>query len=254
MYPYLVEIGPLTIASYGTMVALGFLTGLHVLNKELERKGLDPALGSRLSTTAFLGGLIGAKLYYALFEAPPAQTCRQVVQTLFSGSGLTWYGGVILAALAGIWVVKRHGVPLVPVLDAIAPAVAIGYAIGRIGCQLAGDGCYGVPTDLPWGMSYPNGVVPTVEKVHPTPVYETLMGLVTFVFLWGTRKRLRRPGLPVCLYLMLAGLARFLVEFIRLNPRVLWGLSDAQLISLAAMGAGLLGGIWLLTRPRPDAQ
>jgi len=134
------------------------------------------------------------------------------------------------------------------VLDATAPALAVGYAIGRIGCQLAGDGCYGIPTDLPWGMAYPQGVVPPLEKVHPTPVYETLMGLMIFGLLWGMRKRFPQPGLAFCLYLVLAGLAHFLVEFIRRNPKLLWGLSDDQLISLGMMGMGLIWGGKLLTK------
>ena len=249
MCPYLIEIGSLKIASFGTMVALAFLTGFYVLKKELERKGMDPELASPLVTAELLGGILGAKLYYVLFETPSAQTWGQVLRTLFSGSGVTWYGGFVLATLSGIWVVKRHKASLVSILDASAPALAIGYAIGRIGCQLAGDGCYGIPTDLPWGMAYPRGVVPTLEKVHPTPVYETLMGLAIFGILWATRRRLLRPGLSFCLYLVLFGPARFFVEFIRLNPKVLWGLSDAQLISIGLMGAGLVGGIWLLTRP-----
>ncbi|MGY8823333.1 MAG: prolipoprotein diacylglyceryl transferase, partial [Candidatus Latescibacterota bacterium] len=121
----------------------------------------------------------------------------------------------------------------------------VGYAIGRIGCQLAGDGDYGAPTDLPWAMAYPNGVVPTLEKVHPAPVYETLSHLSIFAFLWWARKKISTPGLSFCIYLSLAGLARFGVETIRINPRVFWGLSEAQLISIAMMAVGLLWGLWL---------
>lgn len=249
MYPYLVEIGPLKIASYGTMVALAFLTSFYVLKKELERKGMDAELASSLITAELIGGLIGAKLYYVLFEIPPSQTWGQILRILFSGSGLAWYGGVVLAPLVGVWVVRRHRIPLVPILDATAPALAIGYAVGRIGCQLAGDGCYGIPTDLPWGMTYPNGVVPTLEKVHPAPVYETLMGLAIFGLLWGTRKRLLWPGLSFSVYLVLAGLARFVVEFVRRNPKLLWGLSDDQFISLGIMAMGLIWGTRLLTKP-----
>lgn len=254
MYPYLIEIGPLRIASYGTMVALAFLTSYYVLKKELERRGMDAELASSLITAELIGGLVGAKLYYVLFETPPSLTWGQTLSILFSGSGLTWYGGVVLATLAGVWVVRRQRIPFVPILDATAPALAIGYAIGRIGCQLAGDGCYGIPTDLPWGMAYPNGVVPTLEKVHPTPVYETLTGLAIFGLLWRTRKHLPQPGLSFCMYLVLAGLGRFLVEFIRRNPKLLWGLSDGQLISLGLMAMGLIWGGRLLTKPVSDGE
>jgi phosphatidylglycerol---prolipoprotein diacylglyceryl transferase len=246
--PYIVEIGPLKIASYGTMVALAFLAGFHVLKKELERKGMGEELASSLVTAELIGGLVGAKLYFVLFEIPPNQTWGEIFRILFSGSGLVWYGGVGLATLSGIWVVRRHRVSLVMVLDATAPALAVGYAIGRIGCQLAGDGCYGIPTDLPWGMAYPQGVVPTLEKVHPTPVYETLTGLMIFGLLWGMRKRFPQPGFAFCLYLVLAGLVRFLVEFVRCNPELLWGLSDDQLISLGMMGMGLIWGGRLLAK------
>ena len=124
-------------------------------------------------------------------------------------------------------------------------ALAIGYGIGRIGCQLAGDGDYGVATDLPWGMAYPNGVVPTLEKVHPAPVYETLLGLAIFAILWRLRLRFEKPGQLFSLYLVLAGAARFAVEIIRLNPDVVWGLSAAQLISLVMIAAGIGLGIRL---------
>ena len=133
-------------------------------------------------------------------------------------------------------------------VDAIGIGLALGYAVGRIGCQLAGDGDYGVPTELPWGMAYPNGVVPTLERVHPAPVYETLMGLGIFGILWSTRKHLQTLGLSFCLYLILSGTARFLVEFVRLNPEVFWGLSAAQGISLVLIGVGTGGGFWLLRR------
>jgi len=132
------------------------------------------------------------------------------------------------------------------VADAAGICLAIGYAVGRIGCQLAGDGDYGIPTDLPWAMAYPDGVVPTFEKVHPTPVYETLSHLGIFGLLWATRLRLQTPGLSFCLYLVLAGTARFLVEFIRINQKVLWGLSDAQLLSVVMIVVGLVWGGRLL--------
>ncbi len=246
MYPYLLEIGPITIASFGTMVALGFLAALFVLRKELRRKGLDGDLASSIITAAMLGGLAGAKLYFILFETSPHLTWKQTFGAIFSGSGLTWYGGFTVAAIVTYWVIRRNGAPLIPVVDSMGPALALGYAVGRIGCQLAGDGDYGLRTTMPWGMAYPEGVVPTLEKVHPAPVYETLMGLGIFAWLWSTRKRLTIPGLSFCIYLVLAGLARFMVEFIRINPKVLWGLTDAQLLSLVMVVAGLGAGGRLL--------
>ena len=128
--------------------------------------------------------------------------------------------------------------------------MALGYGIGRIGCQLAGDGDYGVPTDLPWGMAYPNGVVPTDEIVHPTPVYETLLGVTSFGVLYSVRRSLEsRPGLLFCLYLILSGASRYGVETIRLNPIVAWGWTGAQLFSLALIAAGIVLGARLLLQP-----
>lgn len=242
----MLKIGPFTIASFGLMVALGFLTALFFLKKELERKGIDPELGSSIITAAMVGGIVGAKLYYVFFETPAGMSWGETFGTIFSGAGLTWYGGFVVAAGAIVWLIRRHQAPVLQVADAAGICLAIGYAVGRIGCQLAGDGDYGVPTDLPWGMAYPDGVVPTLEKVHPAPVYETLSNLGIFGILWSTRKRIQIPGLSFCLYLVLTGLARFLVEFIRINQKVLWGLSDAQLISVAMIVVGLVWGGKLL--------
>ena len=250
MYPYWLEIGGFKLPTFGPMVVLGFLAGHFFIQKELRRKGIDPDLASSILTAGILAGLAGAKLYFILFELPPGATWSESIGAVFSGSGLTWHGGFLVATAAVIWVVRRRGAPLAEVADAVGIGLAIGYAIGRIGCQLAGDGDYGVPTDLPWGMAYPEGVVPTTEIVHPAPVYETLLGVATFGLLWRVRRSLEvRPGLLFCLYLVLAGAARFGVETIRLNPQVLWGLTGAQLFSLVLVAVGIGVGARLLSRP-----
>jgi phosphatidylglycerol:prolipoprotein diacylglycerol transferase len=246
MYPYLLEIGPITIASFGAMVALGFISALYVLNLDLKRKGLGDELGSTIITTSMIGGLVGAKLYFVLFETPPNQDWATLFDQLFSGYGLTWYGGFVVASAGVLWQIRRNNAPLGQVVDSVSIALALGYAIGRIGCQLAGDGDYGVPTDLPWAMAYPDGVVPTLEKVHPAPVYETLSHLGIAALLWSVRTRIQTPGASFAIYLILAGVARFAVESIRINPRVLWGYSEAQLISIVFV----LGGLFLAVRLR----
>jgi len=124
-----------------------------------------------------------------------------------------------------------------------SPAAAVGYAIGRIGCLLSGDGDYGVPTKLPWGMSFPNGVVPTTERVHPTPIYEFLIWMLIAVVLWRMGKKAlggEAPGKVFCAYLILTGVARFLIEFIRINPKSFFGMSNAQAASLVSMLAGIV--------------
>ena len=171
-----------------------------------------------------------------------------MISALFSGSGLTWYGGFLVATASIIWLIRRHSVSVAEVADAAGMGLAIGYGVGRIGCQLAGDGDYGIPTDLPWGMAYPDGVVPTLEKVHPAPVYETLAGVAMFSILWSLRTRLTTPGALFCLYLILSGTARFSVEFIRLNPVALFGFTGAQLISLLMIAIGAAGILYLNRR------
>ncbi|HEV2723305.1 MAG TPA: prolipoprotein diacylglyceryl transferase family protein, partial [Thermoleophilaceae bacterium] len=165
-----------------------------------------------------------------------------VFANLFTGAGLVWIGGVVGGAAAVLLWARWRGFFGLGLLDLCAPSLALGNAIGRVGCQLSGDGDYGRATDLPWGMAYPEGTVKTLEEVHPTPVYETVaMGLAALL-LWRLRERMR-PGALFALYLVLAGAERLLVEFLRRNEDVLLGLTEAQLISLAMIAAGMA---WLM--------
>src|SRR3954452_17692832 len=189
---------------------------------------------------ALAGGLIGAKLWYVAENGGK----------LLSGTGLVFYCGVIGGAPAVCaWAYYKDQLDL-PLVDAVAPALAAAYAIGRIGCQLSGDGDYGKEWDGPWAMAYPHGTVPTTTPVHPTPVYETLaMGLFAW-FLWRSRDRWR-PGTLMAVYLIGAGLERFLIEFLRRNPDVWLGLTQPQLVAVVSM---LAGAAWLvLLRGRVSA-
>jgi len=149
--------------------------------------------------------------------------------------------------VALIFLARHFKIPLLEFFDICSPAACVGYAIGRIGCFLSGDGDYGRPTSLPWGMSFPNGVVPTTERVHPTPLYELVVWLVIAWILWrlGTKAlQIRRPtGEIFCWYLILTGVARFLVEIIRINPRSFYGMSNAQTASVVSVILGL-GLLW----------
>ena len=242
MYPVLFQIGSFTVESFWVMVFLGFVAATFVTRAEFRRRGVDPALAYDLILYAYIGGLVGARLflvftYWDRFLEDP-------FTFLLSGSGWVFYGGLIGGAAATLFGVWRLDVPLGVVVDAAGPAIAIGQAIGRLGCQLAGDGDYGIPSSLPWAMSYPNGVVPTTERVHPTPIYESLAYLAIFYFLWSQRERLS-TGEPLALYLILASAARFLVEFIRLNTVHAFGLTVAQWISLAMIAAGSALLLWV---------
>ena len=221
-----------------------------MLRHELGRRsGRADAAGS-LVLAAAVGGLVGARAYWFAEHAGEAS-----LADVLSPAGFTWYGGVLGGALAVVLVSRRLGVRVPDLLAASAPALALGYAVGRIACQLAGDGTYGQPSELPWAMAYPDGEVPTTERVHPTPVYETLAGLALFAVLWRLRDRLA-PHRLFGLYLVGAGSSRFLVELVRRNEEVAAGLTQPQLFALAfaAAGAVLLGTRRQLGRsPVPSA-
>ena len=173
---------------------------------------------------ALVGGLVGARLWSVIENWDEAKD--DLLGSLFSGAGLVFYGGLLGGAIAVLAWAQWRGVLDLKTLDVAAVPLAAAYAIGRIGCQLAGDGDYGKAWDGPWAMAYPDGTVPTTEEVHPTPVYETLaMGLVAW-FLWSRRHSVP-PGGLFALYLVLAGAERFLVEFLRRNDRVVAGLTAA---------------------------
>lgn len=230
----------LPLKTFGLMFALGFLAAGAVLSRRLKEQGRPVDWAYELIFVALAGGLIGSRLAWIAQNWDEASD--DLLGALFSGSGLVWYGGAIGGALfvcAWAW---RRGVLGLSLLDMCAPALALGYAIGRIGCQISGDGDYGQPTDLPWGMPYPEGTVPTTDDVHPTPIYETLgQGMLAWG-LWAMRDRVR-PGVVFATYLLIGGLERFLVEFIRRNDSVLIGLTTAQIESAIMM---LAGAVWLI--------
>ena len=254
MIPFL-HLGPITIPTFGLMVATALLVSAYVLQADFNRhrtqlerlpgykgpqaKGQGDE-GFLIIGVAGLAGLIGARLYHVLES--PSELFADPWNLLFSRFGFAWFGGFLGGLIALIVMARRLKIPLLLFLDICSPAACVGYAIGRIGCLLSGDGDYGVPTSLPWGMSFPNGVVPTTQRVHPTPLYEFFIWLAIAAFLWhmGT-KSLRGPkaaGEIFCNYLILTGVARFLIEFIRINPRSFFGLSNAQAASLLSILVG----------------
>jgi phosphatidylglycerol:prolipoprotein diacylglycerol transferase len=224
----------ISIKTFGLMFALAFLSAGLVLGRRLRELGKPADWTYEVVFSALVGGVVGAKLYFVIQHGDAG--------SFFSGTGLVWYGGVIGGALGVLAWARWRGMLGVELLDVCSIPLALGYAIGRIGCQLSGDGDYGIPWDGPWAMSYPHGTVPTVQTVHPTPIYETVaMGLVTW-WLWRNRDAFR-PGLLFAWYLVLSGLERFLVEFIRRNHEVFAGLTAPQLESV---GIIVVGTVWLL--------
>jgi phosphatidylglycerol:prolipoprotein diacylglycerol transferase len=248
MIPVLLRAGPITIYSFGVMMGLGFLFAGVFMQRDFARKGEPPELAWAIVAFAVVGGLVGARLNLVL-EHPDA-FMRAPLGFLFSQSGFVWYGGLVGGILATLWPIHRAGVRWASAADTAAPALALGLAFGRIGCHLAGDGDWGTPTRLPWGVAYVNGVAPWPwapgVTVHPAPLYECAALLVLFLVLVGLRTRVERPGTVFAVYLVLAGAIRFAVELVRTNRAVLLGLTEAQWMSAAAMAGG---AVWLALRP-----
>jgi phosphatidylglycerol:prolipoprotein diacylglycerol transferase len=260
MYPTLIEIGGVTITSFGLMMFLSFLSAAWILSLQLQRRGLNPEFAWDVLAWVAVGGILGAKLYYLGLHWE--DLVADPVGQLTSRAGLVWYGGLIGGILAYYWQVKRRGLPMGPAFDATAPALMLAYAVGRLGCFLVGDD-YGLPTESWVGIAFPQGAPPStagylrsigaevpagipdsaILRVHPTQLYEVGAALILFAVIWKVSARKLRPGQLFGLYLGLYGLERFLVEFVRAkSDRVLLGLSTSQLASVLLIGAAVY--IW----------
>ena len=239
-----IDLGPITLQTFGIMFALAFIAAGALAGRRLQELGKPGDWAYEMVFAALVGGIAGSRLDFIIENYDSVKD--DLLGNIFSGSGLIWYGGAIGGAIAVVLWAWWRGMLNLTLLDVAAPGLAIGYAIGRIGCQLSGDGDYGIPWDGPWAMAYPDGTVPTTATVHPTPIYETIaMGLVAYA-LWQLRNRFQ-PGLLFALYLVLAGLERFLIEFIRRNDDVLLGLTQAQVISVVMFVAG---AVWIGVKAR----
>ena len=236
MYPVLLRLGSFEVTSFGVMVALGAALGILLLRREMIRSGLDPAKGMDAALVGVLGGLAGAKLLYVA-----EHWGEPLAETLLSRGGMSWFGGFTGGVAAGVAMIVWQRLPLMQVLSAVAPAMTLGHAVGRVGCFLVGDD-YGRPTSLPWGIAFPEGLPPTTDRVHPTQLYEMGALLALTVGLLALRKRGAGSRTVFGIYLVAAGTIRFLVELVRVNVVVLAGLTTAQLFSvaLAIAGAALL--------------
>jgi phosphatidylglycerol:prolipoprotein diacylglycerol transferase len=231
----------LSIKTFGVVFALAFLACGALVARRLKELGKPVDWAYEIVFAALVGGIVGARGYYILQNYDKVK--HDLLGSIFSGSGLIWYGGAIGGAICVLAWMRWRGVLNLVMLDMCATALALGYAIGRIGCQLSGDGDYGIRSKLPWAMGYPHGTVPTPPgvRVQPTPIYETVAMSLLALLLWSLRDRVR-PGVIFALYLFLSGLERLLVEFIRRNPEVWLGLTAAQIESVVAM---IVGGAWL---------
>lgn len=244
MWPELFSVFGVSVQSYGVSKALALLVGAYLLGRAFARIGYDKDLAHSLAVWAMVWGFVGAKVYFILANL------EHLTWHMLGGSGFVWYGGLIGGTVAVIVMTRRHKLSLSRVAGAMAAPLSVAYGIGRIGCFLSGDGTYGKPTDLPWGMAFPNGVIPIDVPVHPVPLYEALGAFVIAWILWSLRRRFE-PLAVFGLYLVLSGTARFLMEIVRINERVLFGLTEAQLFGILSIIGGVLLVGRSLTYPQP---
>jgi phosphatidylglycerol:prolipoprotein diacylglycerol transferase len=250
MIPYLHFWG-LSIPTFGLMLWLAAVAAAFVVDRAFHRAGIEAdAIG--MVAIAVVAGIVGAKLWHVVDT--PSEFREVGWRVLWDSAGFAWFGGLTFGIAALVLQGMRAGIGGLRTLDLAAPAAAVGYAIGRIGCFLSGDGCYGIPTNLPWGMSFPKGLEPTYARVHPTPLYELIAGLLIGLWLWHRGGKTRPTGWILGEYLVLTGTARFLVEFIRRNPKVLFDLSNAQLASAGSVVVGIALILWAATRRVPDSD
>ena len=253
VYPLNLHLGPLSITGYGVMMMVGFLVGGWLIDRELRRRGWYFDYAADITVAAVIGGVLGAKLWYVVETRD--------MGALLSRGGLVWYGGFLGGALVVLLNGWRHKVPTRWTLDIAAPALAAGHALGRVGCFLVGDD-YGVPTTLPWGVQFPQGLPPTTAgslardfgvpipagvgpetllAVHPTQLYEAVAMIAAFMLLWRLRSHRYGTGWLFGIYLMLAGTERFLVEFVRAKAdHIAGGLTMAQFTALGLITLGVL--------------
>lgn len=247
MYPTLFEIGNFELSTFGVMVAIAVLVGGEMAARSFAKFGLEREAAWRLVTWCIVGGMLGAKLWYVgeqLARHPEAP----IGELLFSRGGLTWYGGLVGGAIAGMVGARLSKIPILTLVNLASPTLAVGQALGRIGCFLVGDD-YGRVTDVPWGIAFPKGLPPSVEPVHPTMLYETVWLSLCGIWLW--RRRASSPFL-FGEYLLLAGLSRLCIEILRLNPPLLGPLSNAQVAACICILLGVVG--WLFAASRRSGR
>ena len=268
MYPVIIDFGiinilgfefHLAIYSFGLMLVVAFYSCYFLLNAELKILGYDEKLASDIIFWSAFGGILGAKIYYLIENIDRVLDSYDPLGMIFSGAGLVFLGGLTGSIICVSFVLKKNALPWLTFANIIGPLIFFGYAIGRLGCFLVGDD-YGIPSKLPWAMSFPNGIPPTTTNifsdlypwidisdfepglvtVHPTQLYEAIVCFLLFFLMWRYRKAPTLKDNLFFLYLFLAGVERFLIEFLRTNQKyVLDTFSGAQIISLIMVIVGL---------------
>jgi phosphatidylglycerol:prolipoprotein diacylglycerol transferase len=245
MYPILFEYKLITIGSYGLLLGTAFYLGFLFAEREFKINGLDPDIAYKLLIAIIPSAIIGAKLFHIIdnfdeFLMAPGEM-------LLSGAGLSVYGGFLLSFVVAIIIIKKEKQNILKIFDIASPSMALGYGIGRLGCHVAGDGCYGITSDSIFAVAYPGGIVPVSATVYPTPLFESTLSFIFFFILLQLRTKELKTGTLFFIYIALNGTARFIIEFIRLNPVTGFGLTQAQLVGILFIITGI-GGLALLKR------
>jgi phosphatidylglycerol:prolipoprotein diacylglycerol transferase len=256
MFPRLLELGPLTVYSYGVLLAAAYLLGLQLAVRRSRRYGLDGDRVLDLGIYIIIAALIGAKFLLLIVDFDYFRRQPAELWTL-ARSGGVFYGGLILAFLVAIWFIRRHRLPVWETTDAFAPGIALGHVVGRIGCLLAGC-CFGRPSTLPWAVTFTdpfaasNVGTPLHVALHPTQLYEAGAELLILIVLLTTERRGRPfPGRTLWMYVACYAVSRFVIEFFRGDPRgMMWGLSTSQLISIVLLPLSLVMLVVLGRRAR----
>ena len=265
MYPILFQFGPFTISSFGVMMVIAFLLGNYLLRKDVVAEGYDAIIADDIIFRAAIGGILGAKIYYLIENIPTGQAADNIngliniIAGIFTlngeriafgiqnfGAGLVFLGGLVGGMAAVSWYIYRKNLNWFKIADLAAPFLVLGHGIGRIGCFLVGDD-YGIPTNLPWAIAFPNGLPPTNIAVHPTQLYEMSAYFIIFFYLRYRKRNQTFSGEIIFEYLFLGGLSRFMVEFIRTNTKYIFGLSGAQYLSILMMAIGAYQ-LWKMRR------
>ena len=265
MYPILFQFGSFTISSFGVMMVIAFLLGNYLLRIDVVAEGYDAIIADDIIFRAAIGGILGAKFYYLIENIPTGQAADNIngliniIAGIFTlngeriafgiqnfGAGLVFLGGLVGGMAAVSWYIYRKNLNWFKIADLAAPFLVLGHGIGRIGCFLVGDD-YGIPTNLPWAIAFPNGLPPTNIAVHPTQLYEMLAYFIIFFYLRYRKRNQAFSGEIIFEYLFLGGLSRFMVEFIRTNTKYIFGLSGAQYLSILMMAIGAYQ-LWKMRR------
>ena len=279
MYPVIIDFGiinifgfefHLAIYSFGLMLVVAFYSCYYFLNYDLKLLGYEEKLSSDIIFWAAVGGILGAKIYYLLENIDRVINSFDPMSMIFSGAGLVFLGGLMGSTICVSFILKKNKVPWLTFANIIGPLIFLGYAIGRLGCFLVGDD-YGIPSSLPWAISFPNGIPPTTTNtfsdlypwidisdydpgditVHPTQLYEALICFILFLILWKYRKSTKIKDILFFLYLFLAGVERFFIEFIRTNQKYVFELfSGAQVISIMM----IIIGLYFMKNPIKEAK